>query len=371
MSDSHSESEAIRYRRRYHGLIGVRSKVQVRDSTALSLVYTPGVAEPCLEIARNPKRSFDVTCRGNTIAIVSDGSSAFGLGNIGPEAVLPVLESKAVIMKNFAGVDALPLALKVSSPEEFIETVLHLGPTFGAISIEDVASPAGLTITSRLEQAMNIPVLNNHREGVAIGVLAGLLNAARLVGKELKQMRIIVNGAGTAGLGTAFLLYRYGAQQVIVCDRQGAVYKYRPLNMNWAKWAIAQVSNPNNEKGDLLEMLKGADAFVGFAGGATITPEEIKSMARSPILFTFGSPIEIEPQVARQAGAAVVATAHSTYPNQMDISSVVPGVFRGLLDVRASNFSVAAQIAAAEAIAGVIEDGELHADYIYPKVIDY
>ncbi|MCA9960784.1 MAG: NADP-dependent malic enzyme, partial [Anaerolineales bacterium] len=243
---SPTESEGIQYRRQFGGLIGVRSKVQVRDSIALSLVYTPGVAEPCLEIAREPKRSFDVTCRGNTIAIVSDGSSAFGMGNIGPEAILPVLESKAVILKNFAGVDALPLALKTSRPEEIISTVLDLAPTFGAISIEDIASPNGLEITNVLERSLNIPVLNNHREGIAIGVLAGLINAARLVGKELNQMRIVINGAGTAGLGTASLLHQYGLDQVIVCDQEGAIYKYRPLKMNWAKWEIAQNSNPNN-----------------------------------------------------------------------------------------------------------------------------
>ncbi|MDX1616336.1 MAG: malic enzyme-like NAD(P)-binding protein [Candidatus Promineifilaceae bacterium] len=365
------ESQAIEYRRRYRGLIGVRSKVQVRDSTALSLVYTPGVAEPCLEIARNPRRSFDVTCRGNTIAIVSDGSAAFGMGDIGPEAILPVLESKAVIMKNFSGVDALPLALEVADAEAFIETVLNLGVTFGAISIEDVASPASLTITSRLQQAMNIPVINNHREGVSIGVLAGLLNAGRLVGKDVRKMRVVINGAGAAGLGTAFLLYRYGARNVIVCDRQGAIYKYRPLGMNWAKWAIAQVSNPDGQKGALADVLKRADAYIGYASGAEIHAEQIGSMAAEPILFTFGSPIEIEPQAARAAGAAVVATAHSTFPNQMDISSVVPGVFRGLLDVRASYFSIHAQLAAAEAIAGIIGDDELHPDYIYPHVIDY
>jgi malate dehydrogenase (oxaloacetate-decarboxylating) len=343
----------------------------VRDSTALSLVYTPGVAEPCLEIARNPKRSFDITCRGNTIAIVSDGSAAFGLGNIGPEAILPILESKAVIMKNFAGIDALPLALNTKTPEEFIDAVLNLGPTFGAICIEDVVTPAGLTITSRLEQAMNIPVINNHREGVAIGILAGLCNAARLVGKSLKELRIVINGAGTAGLGTASLFYSYGIEQVLVCDRQGAIYKYRPLNMNWAKWAIAQVSNPKRERGRLSDMLKEADVFIGFAGGTTITPDDVKSMAKSPILFTFGSPIEISPQEAREAGAAVIATAHSTYPNQMDIASVVPGVFRGLLDVRATRFSWPGQIAAAEAIAGLVHDDELHQDYIIPRVLDY
>lgn len=366
------ESEGIQMRRRHAGLIGVRSKVQVRDSAALSLVYTPGVGEPCLEIARRPTRSFDVTCRGNTIAIVSDGSSAFGLGHIGPEAILPVLESKAVIMKTFAGVDALPLALKTASAEEFIHTVLNLSPTFGAICLEDIASPAGLAITNQLERALYIPVVNNHREGVAIGVLAGLINAARVVGKELRAMRIIINGAGSAGLGTAAILNQYGVRCVVVCDRQGAIAKYRPLDMHWAKWEIAKVSNPDNETGDLAQMLKGADAYIGFARGeAGITPAHIQTMAERPILFTFASPLEITPLAARDAGAAVVATAHSTYPNQMDITAVVPGVFRGLLDVRATAFPIQAQIAAAEAVAGIVTAEERHAEYIYPKMIDY
>ncbi len=369
--EQNQESEGIRYRRRYGGLIGVRSKVQVRDSTALSLVYTPGVAEPCLEIARNPKRSFDVTCRGNTIAIISNGSSAFGLGNVGPEAILPVLESKAVIMKNFAGVDALPLALKSETIDDFVYTVLNLSPTFGAISLEDIASPTGPAITNRLERSLHIPVINNHREGVGIGVLAGLINAARLIGKELKQMKIVINGAGTAGLGTAAILHKYGVNQVIVCDRQGAIYKYRSVSMNWAKWEITRLSNPNDEKGELSQVLEGADAYIGFASGANITPENIKKMADSPILFTFASPLEITPQEAREAGAVIIATAHSTYPNQMDITTVVPGVFRGLLDVRAISFPIVAQIAAAEAIAGIIKDDELHEDYVYPHVIDY
>jgi len=364
-------SEAIEYRRLHNGLIGVRSKIHVRDSKALSLVYTPGVGEPCLEVAREPGRSFDVTCRGNTIAIVSDGSSAFGLGSIGPEAILPVLESKAIIMKNFAGVDALPLAINASDPEDFIETVINIGPTFGGISLEDVSAPAGLTITSRLEEAMNIPVINNHREGVAIGILAGLINATRLLGKSLTESRIVINGAGTAGLGVAGLLHSYGAENVIVCDTHGAVYKYRPIGMNWAKWSIAHISNPDGIAGDLDQITKGADIFVGLTRGASISAEMIKAMAKDPILFTFGSPIEIKPGAARSAGAAVVATAHSTYPNQMDISSVVPGVFRGLLDVRARSFGRTGQIAAAEAIASIITDDELHADYIYPRIIDY
>ncbi|MCB8945719.1 MAG: NADP-dependent malic enzyme [Ardenticatenaceae bacterium] len=365
------ESEGIQYRRRYAGLIEVRSKVQVRDSRALSLVYTPGVAEPCLEIARNPKRSFDVTCRGNTIAIISDGTAAYGLGNVGPEAILPVLESKAVIMKNFAGVDALPLAIKSSNLDEFVHTVLNISPTFGGICLEDIGSPDGTAITNRLERSLNIPVVNNHREGVAIGVLAGLINAAKIVGKELHQMRIIINGAGSAGLGTAFILHRYGAKNVVVCDRKGAIYKYRPLNMNWAKWEIAHYSNPQGEQGELAAVLKGADAYVGFATGAKLDAQAVQSMAEHPILFLFASPLEMTPQEAKEAGAAVVATSESTYPNLMDITAVVPGVFRGLLDVRARIFPAQAQIAAAQAIANIVSEDELNADYIYPKVIDY
>lgn len=370
-SQPSQESQTMEYRRRYNGLISVRSKVHVRDSRALSLVYTPGVAEPCLEIERDPKRSFDVTCRGNTVAVISDGSAAYGLGNIGPEAILPVLESKAVIMKTFAGVDALPLAISVESVDAFVDFVLNTSPTFGGISIEDVISPDSIAITNRLERSLYIPVVNNHRDGVAIGVLAGLLNAARLVGKNMTTMRIIVNGAGAAGLGTARLLHHYGVENVIVCDRQGALHKYRPVHMNWAKWEIAGVSNPGYETGSLHDVLHDADAYIGFAGGTELTEQDITNMARDPILFTFGSPIEILPQDARSGGAAVVATAHSTYPNQMDIAAVVPGVFRGLLDVRAESFCLHAQLAASEALASFVTDNELHPDYIYPHLIDY
>ena len=365
-----TESEGIAYRRRYKGLIGVRSKVQVRDSKMLSLVYTPGVAEPCLEVARDPYRSFDVTCRGNMVAIVSNGTAAFGLGDIGPEAILPVLESKSVIMKTFAGVDAMPIAIKAKDAETVVETILRLSPTFGAISLEDIASPTSPAVTDRLEKAMSIPIVNNHREGVAIGVLAGLINASKVVGKNLRDMRVIIDGAGMAGLGTAFILHRYGVRQVIVCDKAGAIYEYRPFSMNWAKWEIAQVSNAQNEKGELFEMIKGADALVSFSP-TEIEPAQIKTMAKDPILFTFSMPFCMTPQEAKAAGTAVIATSHSTYPNQMDITGVIPGVFRGLLDVRARHFHYRAQIAAAEAIASIIPDDQQHADYIYPRLIDF
>ena len=364
------ESESMHYRRRYRGLVSVRSKVQVRDSTALSLVYSPGVAEPCLEIARNPQRSYDITCRGNFVAIVSNGSAAYGLGDIGPEAILPVLESKAVILKNFAGVDALPLAIKAEHTGEVVDTVLNLSPTFGAISIEDIASPLCISVARRLEFALTIPVINNHMEGVAMGVLAGLMNAAKVVKKELSQMSIVINGAGAAGLGTALLLHQYGVHNLVVCDRAGAIYKYRPHSMNWAKWEIAKVSNLEARQGSLGEMLVGADAYIGFVPGK-INAKNVTSMAKSPIMFMFGDPICMSPREAELAGAAVVATAHSTYPNHMDVTAVLPGVFRGLLDVQASSFPQKAQIAVAKAIAEIIQEDELNAYYIYPKVIDY
>lgn len=371
MSNYQFSADAMQYRRRHQGLISVRSKVPVRDSHGLSLVYTPGVAEPCLEIARDPNRSFDVTCRGNTVAIVSTGSSAWGMGDVGPEAILPILEGTAVIMKNFAGVDALPLAIRANNINEFIDVVLNIAPTFGGISIEDVRSPGSMAATNRLERALNIPIINNHREGVAIGMLAGLINTARLLGKQLSDMKVVINGAGAAGLGTAFLLHRYGLHNTIVCDRAGAIYKYRPIEMNWAKWEIAKVSNPDDEKGTLLDVLAGADVLVDFVGQMGISAEWCQKMAPDPALFLFGTPLNLLPQDAYRAGAAMVATSQSTYANQMDIASIIPGVFRGLLDVRATRLSVTAQIKAAEAFASLITDDELHANYISPKVLDY
>ncbi len=365
-----NESEAMRYRRMYRGLVSVRSKVQVRDSTALSLVYSPGVAEPCLEIAREPSRSFDLTCRGNFVAIVSNGSAAYGLGDIGPEAILPVLESKAVILKNFAGVDALPIAIQATRTGELVDTILQLSPTFGAISMEDVATPTCISASRRLEFALTIPIINNHMEGVAMGVLAGLINGAAVVKKDLRTMKIVINGAGAAGLGTAQLLHQYGARNIIVCDRLGAIFLYRPNNMNWAKWEIAKVSNTELVSGPLDKMMEGADAYVGFVRGE-FTSKTVKRMAKKPIMFLFGEPMAMSPREAAKAGAAVIATAHSTYPNHMDVTSVLPGVFRGLLDVEAWRFPVSAQLAAAEAIANCIPREELHSHYIYPKVIDY
>jgi malate dehydrogenase (oxaloacetate-decarboxylating) len=360
------------YRRRYRGVIGVESKVPMRDQSVLSLVYTPGVAEPCRVINREPTRSFDVTCRGNTVAIVTNGSSIFGLGNVGPEAALPVMEGKSVIFKTFAGIDALPICLNTQDPFEIIETVIALGPTFGAVCLEDIESPTILTIAQHLRRGMNIPVWNNHYEGVAVGVLAGLFNALKIVAKNPQDISVVINGAGAAGLGTAKILREIGVENIVVCDRHGAIYKYRPRGMNWAKWDIAKMTNPENKQGDLVSVMVGADVFIGFAAGATVTAEMVQSMAKDPIVFAFGAPEpEIRPEIARAAGAKVIATARADYPNQMDLASVFPGVFRGLLDVRARNVHDDMLLAAARTIANFVTDAELHPDYIVPRVLDF
>jgi malate dehydrogenase (oxaloacetate-decarboxylating) len=365
-----TESSAMTYRRRHRGLISVRSKVHVRDNQALSLVYTPGVAEPCLEIAREPHRSFDVTCRGNTVAIVSNGSSAFGMGNIGPAAILPVLESKAVIMKTFAGVDALPIAIDASGVDDFVDVVLEISPTFGAISIEDVGSPDEVAITNRLNRSLFIPVVNNHREGVAIGVLAGLINAAKLVGKAIAGMRIIIDGAGAAGLGTAMLLHEYGARRVIVADQHGALYKYRPLHMNWARWEIARISNPEDEKGTLEELLVGADAFIGFASGTRLTPKNVQSMAERPSSSSSARPSPSRRR--RRARPAPPSSPRPIRPTQPDghrrrRARRLPRPAR-----RARQFLQPRRPARRRrAIAGFVPENQLHADYIYPHLLDY
>lgn len=365
-------SEAMTHRQQFAGLIGVASKVPITDTAVLSRVYTPGVAQPCLDIQAHPSEAFAQTMRGNTVAIVSDGSSAFGLGRVGPAAILPVLEGKSVIFKTFAGVDAMPICLGTSDISEIVETVIELAPTFGAICLEDIVAPACLTIGEELQRAMNIPVINNHREAVAIGVLGGLLNALKIVDKKPQDLKVVINGSGAAGIGTAELLLSIGVTNIIVCDRHGALFPYRRETMHWAKWELAKKTNPDRLKGDLPTVLEGADVFIGFSVGDAVTPEMVRKMAARPIIFAFAGPTpEIEPEVAYQAGAAVVATAQSQHPNQMDIASVFPGLFRGLLDVRAREVNQAMLLAAARALAGNVSSEQLAPDYIHPRVLDY
>ena len=366
------ENEALEYRRRHRGLIGVESKVPVKDRGTLSLVYTPGVAAPCMEIFRDPKNSFEYTCRGNTVALVTDGSALFGLGQAGPEAALPAMEGKSVIFKTFAGIDAFPMCLKVESLYQMIQTVTMLAPTFGAFCLEDIVSPRCFSLEDHLQRAVNVPVFHNHAHGAGVMVLAGLYNALTLVGTRLEDTRIVISGAGSAGLGVARLLLAAGARKLIVCDHAGTIHKYRPSNMNWVKAEIARQTNPENLEGSLADALKGADVFVGLSVGNVANAEMISRMAADPIVFALAVPTpEILPAEAKQAGAKVVATGRSDFPNQLDIALVFPGVLRGLLDVQARNITTPMLLEAASALAAMVPKGEVSPERIVPPIFDF
>ena len=364
--------EGLDYRRRFHGLIGVGSKVPIRDRSVLSLVYTPGVAEACLEIVRHPESSFDLTARGNTVAIVTDGSDLFGKAGGPPEAALPIAESKSVLFKTFAGIDAFPICLDQLDPFEIVETVGALAPTFGAICLDDISAPRAFTIADQLEKACTIPVISNQHHSTAVLVLGALLNALKVTDRTMNETSVVIAGAGVAGIGVARVLHRAGFKDIIVCDRHGAIYAGRPEGMNWAKAYLAKETNNKNRRGPLAEIIKGADVFIGVSTGSIVTPEMIASMAPDPIVMPLAIPTpEIEPQLAKEAGARVVATGRSDYPNQMDISLVFPGIFRGLLDSGARNIRLRTLLYAAEALASLVPDHELHPDNIVPRIFDF
>ncbi len=366
------QDEALEYRRRHRGLIGVSSKIPIRDRSILSLVYTPGVAEACREISRDPLESFDLTSRGNTVAIVTDGSDQFGLEAGPPEAALPILEAKSVIFKTFAGIDAVPICLAEQDPARIVDAALALTPTFGAICLDHMSAPHSFTVADHVEKGASIPVFSNQHHGTAILVLGALINALKVVGKRMDEIRVVIAGAGVSGVGVARLLHRVGVRDLVVCDTAGAIYTYRPERMNWAKAYVAKETNPERRRGSLAEMLRGADVFIGVAAGDIVTPEMVAAMAPNPIVFALALPTpEIAPQDARAAGAAVVATGRSDHPNMMEISLVFPGVFRGLLDSGARNIRLRTLVYAAEALAGLVPEDELHADNIVPKIFDY
>jgi malate dehydrogenase (oxaloacetate-decarboxylating) len=366
------QDEGLGYRRRYRGLIGVHSKVPIRDRAILSLIYTPGVAEACLAISKDPLESFDLTCRGNTVAILTDGSDLFGREAGSPQAALPIEEGKSVIFKTFAGIDAFPVCLDTTDPERIIEAGIAITPTFGAICIDDISTPRAFTIADHLEKAADIPVFSNQHHGTAILALGGLINALKVVGKQLEEISVVISGAGVAGIGVARLLTRAGVKRLVVCDRAGAIYRYRPERMNWAKAYVAKETNQEQRRGSLKAMLKGADVFIGLSTGNIVTDDMIRDMAHDPIVFALAVPTpEIEPATARAGGAKVVATGRSDFPNMMDISLVFPGVFRGLLDCRARNIRLRTLLYAATALAEMVRPDELHADYIIPRVFDF
>lgn len=363
--------DALALHRDNIGKLEVLSKVPVRNSRDLSLAYSPGVAEPCLDIEKDKDLAYVYTNKGNFVAIVSNGTAVLGLGNIGALASLPVMEGKSILFKTFAGVDAFPICLDTEDIEKVIETVKLMEPTFGGINLEDISAPACFEIEERLKKEMNIPVFHDDQHGTAIVVMAGMINALKVVGKSLTSVRVVTNGAGAAGVAIIKLLMSMGVKDVIMCDTKGTIYTGRPVGMNKSKDEIADVTNPQKLIGSLADALVGADVFIGVSAANMVTPEMVKAMAKDSIIFAMANPVpEIMPELAKEAGAKVIGTGRSDFPNQVNNVSAFPGIFRGALDVRASQINEEMKIAAAYAIASLVSDEELTADYVIPKAFD-
>lgn len=363
--------DALALHRDNVGKMEIHSKVPVRNARDLSLAYTPGVAEPCLDIEKDKDLAYAYTNKGNFVAVVSNGTAVLGLGNIGALASLPVMEGKAVLFKTFGGVDAFPICLDTEDIEKVIETVKLLEPTFGGINLEDISAPACFEIEERLKKEMNIPVFHDDQHGTAIVVMAGLISALKVVGKSLDSIRVVTNGAGSAGVAIIKLLMSMGVKNVIMCDTKGTIYTGRPVGMNKSKDAIAKVTNLQMLIGTLADAMLGADVFIGVSAANMVTPEMVKSMNMDPIIFAMANPApEILPDLAKAAGAKVVGTGRSDYPNQVNNVLAFPGIFRGALDVRASQINEEMKIAAAYAIASLVSDEERNADYVMPRAFD-
>lgn len=367
-----NESDALSYRRRYRGLIGVKSKMPIRDMSVMSRIYTPGVGAVCLEIDKNPIDSYKYTCRGNSIALISDGSAGYDFGNIGALAFLPKLEAKSVIYKTFANVDAVPIALTTQNADEIVEIIRILAPTFGGFCLESIAAPKCFTIENRIRKAVRVAVLHHEFHAAGIIVLAALLNALKVVGKKLEDVRVVINGAGVAGIGVAKGLIIAGLDNVVLCDRHGALRVYRMEGMNWAKSEVARLVRSHTFKGPLSEVIKGAEVFIGLSDKDLVTREMVASMAPNPIIFALALPEpEISEAEAKAGGAAVVATALSSSNSQIRSSLVTPGFFRGCLDVGAERVNVQMYLAAAHALAGMISEDKLSPTNIIPRQMDW
>ena len=352
------------------GKIEVTARAKVGDREALSLAYTPGVAAPCLEIQKDVSKSYELTRRWNTVAVVTDGTAVLGLGDIGPEAGMPVMEGKCVLFKEFGGVDAVPLCIRSKDVDEIVNTVALLAGSFGGVNLEDISAPRCFEIERRLKERCDIPVFHDDQHGTAVIMLAGLMNALKAVGKKLDDVKIVTSGAGAAGIAIIKLLVFVGAKNVVMTDRRGAIYKGR-ADLNPAKQEIAEKTNPAGERGGLKDVIKGADVFIGVSAPGVLTPEMVRSMAENAIVFACANPTpEIFPDEAKKAGAAVVSTGRSDYPNQINNVLAFPGIFRGALDARASEINDEMKIAAANAIAGLVSDEELCCDNILPQAFD-
>lgn len=355
----------------WKGKIEVVARAAVDNAEALSLAYTPGVAAPCLEIQKHPEKSFELTRRWNMVAVVTDGTAVLGLGDIGPEAGMPVMEGKCVLFKAFGDVDAVPICIDSKDPDEIVNCVRLISKSFGGINLEDISAPRCFEIEHRLKECCDIPVFHDDQHGTAVITLAGLTNALKLVGKKLSEVRIVLSGAGAAATAISKLLMTAGAVDVTLCDRTGAIWNGRTDHMNPAKEEIAELTNPNLRKGTMAEVLAGADVFIGVSKPGLLTTEMVKTMNRDAIIFACANPTpEIFPEDARAGGAAVISTGRSDYPNQVNNVLCFPGIFRGALDVRASDINDAMKLAAAEAISSLVSDEELSAEYILPKAFD-
>ncbi|AZU63597.1 NAD(P)-dependent malic enzyme [Neobacillus mesonae] len=363
--------EALHMHRINKGKLESKSKVPVRNAHDLSLAYSPGVAEPCKDIYEKPETVYDYTMKGNMVAVVSDGTAVLGLGNIGPEAALPVMEGKAVLFKSFAGVDAFPICLNTTDVDKIVETVKLLEPTFGGVNLEDIAAPNCFVIEERLKREANIPIFHDDQHGTAIVTAAGLVNALKLIGKKMAEIKVVANGAGAAGIAIIKLLHSYGVRDIIMCDTKGAIYEGRPHGMNAVKAEVAKFTNRDNLTGSLEDVIKGADVFIGVSVAGALTKEMVESMNPDAIIFAMANPVpEIMPEEAKAAGAKVVGTGRSDFPNQVNNVLAFPGIFRGALDVRATHINEKMKIAAVEAIAELIHDDELSADYVIPGPFD-
>ena len=362
--------ESLKLHEQWKGKIEVIATVPVESKEDLSLAYTPGVAQPCLEIQKDVSKSYELTRRHNLCAVITDGSAVLGLGDIGPEAGMPVMEGKCVLFKAFGDVDAFPLCVKTQDVDEFVNTVYNISGSFGGINLEDIAAPRCFEIERKLKEKCDIPIFHDDQHGTAIITLAGLLNALKVVGKSREDVKIVTSGAGAAAISITKLLLSAGFRNITMCDRKGAIYTGRE-GLNWIKEEMAQVTNLDHKSGTLADMLVGADVFIGVSAPGTVTAEMVKTMAKDAIVFACANPTpEIFPDEARAGGAAVIATGRSDFPNQINNVLAFPGVFRGTFDMRASDINEEMKMAAADALAGLISDEELSADYIIPKAFD-
>ena len=362
--------KALELHEKWNGKLDTVSKVQVKTREDLALAYTPGVAEPCKVIAKDPEAAYRYTIKSNTVAVVSDGSAVLGLGNIGPLAAMPVMEGKAVLFKEFGGINAFPICLDTQDTEEIIETVVRIGPAFGGINLEDISAPRCFEIEERLKKLLNIPVFHDDQHGTAIVVLAGIINALKVTGKKKEDCRVVVNGAGSAGVAITKLLLNYGFPHITMCDKTGMLCKGME-GLNWMQEKMVEVTNLEHKTGTLADALKGADIFVGVSAPGIVSQEMVASMNKDSILFAMANPVpEIMPDLAKAAGARVVGTGRSDFPNQVNNVLIFPGIFRGALEGRATAITEEMKLAAANAIAALVDDSELSDENILPAAFD-